>query len=46
VGEVGVAGITVEIEGIEKISDIKKKKLGRETDFLSTLHLIFFMLRP
>jgi hypothetical protein len=28
-----VAGITVEIEGIEKISDIKKKKLGRETDF-------------
>ena len=41
-----MAGITVEIEGIEKISDIKKKKLGRETDFLSTLHLIFFMLRP
>jgi len=41
-----VAEITVEIKGIEKIGNIKKKKVRRETDFLSTLHLIFFMLRP
>jgi len=34
-----------EREGRERTGGRKKKKLGRETDFLSTLHPIFFILR-